>query len=161
MLSAGTMAFSTKVLFRSLSFYYLTLFLCIVFSFCILCLNSFFFLCYLLILSVLLPVDLILLYYLLFGIICFVLLLGCNWLYFYVVLLLSTLINYCFCCHIVFGRDSSVSKVTGRDPDDWCSIPGRDFLFATKSKWVLGSTQPPVQWVPGALSSGVMQLITV
>jgi hypothetical protein len=29
------------------------------------------------------------------------------------------------------------------------------FLFTTASKLVLGSIQPPIQWVPGALSLGV------
>jgi hypothetical protein len=29
------------------------------------------------------------------------------------------------------------------------------FLFATASKTALGPTQPPIQWVPGALSLGV------
>jgi hypothetical protein len=33
---------------------------------------------------------------------------------------------------------------------------GRDFLlFATASRMTLGPTQPPIQWVPGALSLGV------
>jgi hypothetical protein len=31
------------------------------------------------------------------------------------------------------------------------------FLFTTASRTVLGPTQPPVQWVPGALSLGVMR----
>jgi hypothetical protein len=29
------------------------------------------------------------------------------------------------------------------------------FLFSTVSRTALGSTQPPIQWVPGALSLGV------
>jgi hypothetical protein len=29
------------------------------------------------------------------------------------------------------------------------------FLFTTASRTVLGPTQPPIQWVPGALSLGV------
>jgi hypothetical protein len=29
------------------------------------------------------------------------------------------------------------------------------FLFTTASKTALGPTQPPIQWVPGALSLGV------
>jgi len=32
------------------------------------------------------------------------------------------------------------------------------FLFTTVSKMVLGSTQPPIQWVPGVLSLWVKQL---
>jgi hypothetical protein len=37
------------------------------------------------------------------------------------------------------------------------SSPGRvkNFLFSTSSRPVPGSTQPPIQWVPGALSPGV------
>jgi hypothetical protein len=30
-----------------------------------------------------------------------------------------------------------------------------NFLFTTASRTALGSTQPPIQWVPGALSLGV------
>jgi hypothetical protein len=37
------------------------------------------------------------------------------------------------------------------------SSPGRvkNCLFSTSSRLALGPTQPPIQWVPGALSSGV------
>jgi len=35
------------------------------------------------------------------------------------------------------------------------SIPGRGCLFTTASKPDLRSTQPPIQWVPGALSLGI------
>jgi hypothetical protein len=30
-----------------------------------------------------------------------------------------------------------------------------NFLFTTESRTSLGSTQPPIQWVPGALSVGI------
>jgi hypothetical protein len=30
----------------------------------------------------------------------------------------------------------------------------KNFLFSTASRSVLGPTQPPIQWVPGALSPG-------
>jgi hypothetical protein len=31
----------------------------------------------------------------------------------------------------------------------------KNFLFSTSSRPALGSTQPPMQWVPGSLSAGV------
>jgi hypothetical protein len=39
----------------------------------------------------------------------------------------------------------------------WSSSPGRvkNFLFSKSSRPALGSTQPPIQWVPGALSAAV------
>jgi hypothetical protein len=42
-------------------------------------------------------------------------------------------------------------------PRDRSSSPGRDknFLFSKSSRPALVSTQPPIQWVPGALSSGI------
>jgi hypothetical protein len=39
------------------------------------------------------------------------------------------------------------------------SIPSRDlFLIVTASRPVLGSTQPPIQWVPRALTPVVKRL---
>jgi hypothetical protein len=42
-------------------------------------------------------------------------------------------------------------------PSGRSSSPGRvkNFLFSTSSRRALGPTQPPIQWVPGILSSGV------
>jgi hypothetical protein len=40
------------------------------------------------------------------------------------------------------GRSSSAGK-------------GKIFLLSTSSRPVLGFTQPPIQWVPGAISTGV------
>jgi hypothetical protein len=34
----------------------------------------------------------------------------------------------------------------------------KNFLFSTSSRPALGSTQPPTQWVPGALFPGVKRL---
>jgi hypothetical protein len=64
-----------------------------------------------------------------------------------------------FSCY-VGSRGSSVGIALGYELDDWGSIPGRGvgiFLFTTASRTALGPTQPPIQWVQGALSSGVKQ----
>jgi hypothetical protein len=58
------------------------------------------------------------------------------------------------------SRDGSVGIATGYGLDDRggrSSSPGRvkNFLFSTSSRPALGSTQPPIQWVPGALSPKV------
>jgi hypothetical protein len=40
--------------------------------------------------------------------------------------------------------------------EGWSSSPGgvKNFLFSTSSRSALGSTQPPIEWVPEALSPG-------
>jgi hypothetical protein len=56
---------------------------------------------------------------------------------------------------------SSVSVVTGYRLDSQVTIPGRDkrfFVHSTVSRLALGPTQPPVQWVWGAVSLGLKQL---
>jgi hypothetical protein len=56
------------------------------------------------------------------------------------------------------SRDSAVGIVTGYGLDDWgvrvqVSVESR--ISSKSSRPALGSTQPPIQWVPGALSLGV------
>jgi hypothetical protein len=60
----------------------------------------------------------------------------------------------------ILSRVSAVGIATGYELDGRgvrSSSPGREknFLFSTSSRPALGSTQPPVQWVPGALSPEV------
>jgi hypothetical protein len=65
-------------------------------------------------------------------------------------------------------NSSSVGIVTGYGLDRWGSIPGTDkdvFLYSTAARMALGSTQSPIQRVPGAvLSRGkaavIVKLIT-
>jgi hypothetical protein len=58
------------------------------------------------------------------------------------------------------SRDSSVGIATGYGLDDQrvgIRVPrgGKNFHFSISSRPALGATQPPIQWVPGALSPGV------
>jgi hypothetical protein len=59
----------------------------------------------------------------------------------------------------VWGRDNSVGIAIGYGLDDGkvqFPSPGRvNFLFPMSSRPTLGSTQPPIQWVPGTPSLGV------
>jgi hypothetical protein len=60
----------------------------------------------------------------------------------------------------MYSRDSSVGIVLGYGLDDRGSrvrFPAGawNFLFDTASRNALGPTQPPIQWIPGALSLGV------
>jgi hypothetical protein len=52
--------------------------------------------------------------------------------------------------------DTSIGIVTSYGLDDQGSVPGRGkiFLFSAASRPDVGPTQPPVQWVLGALSLG-------
>jgi hypothetical protein len=54
-------------------------------------------------------------------------------------------------------RGSSVSIVTEVPPGrpGFDSLRGQGFVFSTASRPVLGSTQPPIRWVPRGLSPGV------
>jgi hypothetical protein len=51
--------------------------------------------------------------------------------------------------------DWRVGIATGYGLDDPESIPGNARLLSTTSRPALGPTQTPIQWVPGAISSGV------
>jgi hypothetical protein len=58
------------------------------------------------------------------------------------------------------SRDSSVGIATGYGLDDQgFGVPGpvgsKNFQFSMSSRPALGSTLPPIQWVPGALSPGI------
>jgi hypothetical protein len=56
------------------------------------------------------------------------------------------------------SRDSAVGIVTGYWLDDrgvGVRVPVGSRIFSTSSRPALGPTQPPIQWVPGALSPGV------
>jgi hypothetical protein len=56
--------------------------------------------------------------------------------------------------------DSSVGIETGCGLDErgvGVRVPIASIIFSTSSRLALGSTQPPIQWVPGALNLGVNQ----
>jgi hypothetical protein len=60
-------------------------------------------------------------------------------------------------------RDSEVGIAIGYGLDNrrvGVPSPGRvkNFLFSKSSRPALRSTQPPIQWVPGALSPGIERL---
>jgi hypothetical protein len=57
------------------------------------------------------------------------------------------------------GRDSAIGIAIGYGLDDrwgWSSSPGKvkNFLISTSSRPALGSTQPPIQLVPGPFPRG-------
>jgi hypothetical protein len=60
------------------------------------------------------------------------------------------------------SRGSSLSIVSGYGPDDWTievrsPAQARYFPLTSVSRPALGPTQPPVQWLPGVLSPGLMR----
>jgi hypothetical protein len=58
---------------------------------------------------------------------------------------------------IIRSRDSVVGIATGYGLDDrgvGVRVPVGSRIFSTSSRPALGSTQPPIQWVPGTLSWG-------
>jgi hypothetical protein len=67
---------------------------------------------------------------------------------------------YCRYKYIVRSRNDVVGITTGYRLDDGgvgvrVPVRSRIFVFSTLPRPVLGPTQPPIQWVPGALSPGV------
>jgi hypothetical protein len=72
----------------------------------------------------------------------------------------NTIIIYCTIIIIDRSRDSVVVIATSYGLDDrgvGVRVPlgSKNFLFSRLSRPALRSTQPPIQWVPGALSLGV------
>jgi hypothetical protein len=56
------------------------------------------------------------------------------------------------------SRDSVVGIATGYELDDGgvgVRVPVGSRIFSTSSRPALGPTQPPIQWLPAALSPGV------
>jgi hypothetical protein len=62
--------------------------------------------------------------------------------------------SFCLYEALLKSQDSAVGIATGYGADD--GGPGRvkDLLFSTSSRQDLRPTQPPIQWVPGALYPG-------
>jgi hypothetical protein len=57
-----------------------------------------------------------------------------------------------FALKLYRSRDSSVGTATGYGPDGRVPDRVKIFIFSTSSRPVLGPTQPPIRWVPGASS---------
>jgi hypothetical protein len=57
--------------------------------------------------------------------------------------------------NILYG--ARIAQSVERLGTGWSLTPCRieNFHFSTSFRLVLGSTQPPIQWVPGAISPGV------
>jgi hypothetical protein len=58
----------------------------------------------------------------------------------------------------MMSRDSVVCIATGYGLDDRgfeVRVPVGERIFSTSSRPTLGSTQPPIEWVPEGLSPGV------
>jgi hypothetical protein len=56
------------------------------------------------------------------------------------------------------SRDSAVGVATRYRLEDWgvvVQVPVGSRIFSTSSRPAVGPTQPPIKWVPGALSSGI------
>jgi hypothetical protein len=74
--------------------------------------------------------------------------------------LLKTLHYYCYYDYYYYHHHHH-NQLSRCSDGLWTKRPGfdsqqkQDFLFATASRPALGPTQPPIQWVPGALSLAV------
>jgi hypothetical protein len=64
------------------------------------------------------------------------------------------LFNFIQFCYYFRSRDISVAIATGYKLDGPGLIPGKDniFIFSMASRPVLMLTQPPIQWLAGAIS---------
>jgi hypothetical protein len=62
--------------------------------------------------------------------------------------------EYCMLLCQVLSRNSSVGIATGYGLDDRRGEMVKNFHFSITSRPALGSTQPPIKWVSGALSRG-------
>jgi hypothetical protein len=74
------------------------------------------------------------------------------------------IINYCKYMYRMMSRGSSVDIAIGYGLDDRGSRVRfrrvlRIFLFSTASRPAMGPTQPPFQWVPGALSPEIKRSV--
>jgi hypothetical protein len=65
-------------------------------------------------------------------------------------------VSYLSCNLAAMSRNDSVGITTGYGLEGWGLIPGRRKRFL-QSRPVLGTTQPPLQWVPAPLSLEVKQ----
>jgi hypothetical protein len=68
-------------------------------------------------------------------------------------------LKFLFICLTLESRDSAVGIATDKLDDQGVGVRvpvgGKHFHFSMSSRPALGSTQPPIQWIPGPLFLGV------